>query len=510
VTFVRNADESLQIYRGAQAAYQERFKSLIARVRATYAKGADPSVDDALEEHGRAYVINEMLRALNWRDGAGAEIGLTNTIPEAPVTSAASPKRTTRFLDYLGIEHEQCDAPLLIVEAKRFSSSLPRLASPTVTPATYSELFALALDGEPVHGEWQDWLDTLRDYARSVAAKVAMPRRVVITNGQWIVVFLDPDDAFSATGTKSADRIQVFENVTRVQARYSEIFNALEYSRVSGAVEPIDIAQLRSFVRPEDVARAVHGLRLIYSETQPAFERDGPSPLIKVVPLVFVGTRSGGWLTVRADHEIVLPHDDAQLSAHIDKVDAAARALLLGTSTQLGITLSPASIVDHYQQSFASLPGVRRVRPDVFQVVTGAATHFFSKVASRPNCSSHDWAKASQSGARTIRLSVLKPLTRPRAFFRTSLEQHCAHGDVEVAKATPLSLGNRAQCGPRSGDDGHAFCEIAGFETLLCCRTCSFESVCTTASIFTWPCPTNAPPTTAANTPAPNAGGGQT
>jgi hypothetical protein len=487
VTFVRNADESLQIYLGAQAAYQERFKTFLAKVRRTYAKGANPNVDDALEEHGRTYVINEMLRALNWRDGAGAEIGLANTIPEAPVESAA--KKTTRFLDYLGIEHDQCDAPLLIVEAKRFSSTLPRLASSTATPATMSELFALALAGEALHGEWQDWLKTLGDYARSVAAKVAMPRRVVITNGEWLVIFLDPEDAFSAGGTRSADRILVYKDAARVHARYSEVFNALEYSRICGAIEPIDVAQLRSFVKPEDVARVVHGLRLIYSETQPAFERDAPSPLIKVVPLVFVGTRSGGWLTVRAADELVLPHDDAQLAAHIDSVDASARTLLLRVNAQLERVAEASSIADHYRQSFASLPGVRRMRENVFQIVTGASTHFFTKVASRPDCSWHDWAKTLQAGVRTSRLTVLKPMTKPRAFFRSSLEQHCAHGDVEAAKATQLSLGNRAQCGPRSGEDGHAFCEIAGFEMFLCCRSCAFETVCTTATMFTWPCP---------------------
>jgi hypothetical protein len=298
VSVVANADESLGIYLGAQSAYSDEFRDQLAQIRNTYAKGADPEVDDALEAHIRVYVVNTILLALNWRDGAAADSGIATIVPEAPVTSAA--KGTIRYLDYLGIEQGQCDAPLLVVETKRPSSPLPRLASNTATPGTLSDVLALALQGEPLHGEWQDWLDTIRDYARSVAAKVAMPKRVVMTNGEWIVVFLDPTDAFSQDGTKSSRRILVFPTVDQVEARYAELYGALEYSRVTGSLEPIESAKLFFFIRPEEVSRLVHGLRVRYIETPPAIELDAPSPMIKVVPLLFVGTRSNGWVVVGA------------------------------------------------------------------------------------------------------------------------------------------------------------------------------------------------------------------
>jgi len=65
---------------------------------------------------------------------------------------------------------------------------------------------------------------------------------------------------------------------------------------------------------------------------------------------------------------------------------------------------------------------------------------------------------------------------------------HCAHRDVISAKGTPITPANRSQCGPRSGRDGQAFCEIWRFEQHLCCRTCAFEEVCLKVAVFQLPC----------------------
>lgn len=45
--------------------------------------------------------------------------------------------------------------------------------------------------------EWSQWLTTLRDDVRSLHTKATQPpKRVVMTNGDWSILFLDPDDAF--------------------------------------------------------------------------------------------------------------------------------------------------------------------------------------------------------------------------------------------------------------------------------------------------------------------------
>jgi hypothetical protein len=129
VSRVRSADEFLRRFRKACDDYNRLFGPRVARVRAEYAKSPagkpPPSLDESLEAHIRVYVVNALLAALNWRLDAKPEDGLPNLLPEAPV--ASKEKGTIRFLDCLGFER-QTNSPLLIVETKRPSSPLPRLA----------------------------------------------------------------------------------------------------------------------------------------------------------------------------------------------------------------------------------------------------------------------------------------------------------------------------------------------------------------------------------------------
>src|SRR4030095_15094831 len=92
--------------------------------------------------------------ALNWRLDAKPEDGLPNLIPEAPI--ASEEKGTTRFLDYLGFER-QTNSPLLIVETKRPSSGLPQLVTP-FDSSSDPEIISRGLAGEPLMGQWPEWL----------------------------------------------------------------------------------------------------------------------------------------------------------------------------------------------------------------------------------------------------------------------------------------------------------------------------------------------------------------
>ena len=185
---VRNADEFLLRFRKACDDYNRLFGPRVAKVRAEYAKSPvgkpPPSVDESLEAHIRVYVVNALLAALNWRLDAKPEDGLPNLIPEAPI--ASEEKGTTRFLDYLGFER-QTNSPLLIVETKRPSSVLPQLMTP-FDSSSDPEIISRGLAGEPLMGQWSEWLACLRDYVCSVHAKTRQtPRRVVLTNGKWLV-----------------------------------------------------------------------------------------------------------------------------------------------------------------------------------------------------------------------------------------------------------------------------------------------------------------------------------
>jgi hypothetical protein len=225
VSRVRTAKKFLQKLREIDAQYDQLFRPRIDEIRNSYVQRPltkPPLADESLEAHSRAYFLNGFLAALNWRLDVSPKTGLPNLVPEAPLQSLE--KGTICFLDYLGFDRDSA-RPLLVVEAKRPSSVLPRLAKlsndsrePSLAKLSNKslkpsgpEVVSRGLKGERLLGKWSQWLSTLKDYVRSVHAKANhAPKRVLLTNGDWLILFLDPSDAFLGGGTCDAQRILVF------------------------------------------------------------------------------------------------------------------------------------------------------------------------------------------------------------------------------------------------------------------------------------------------------------
>jgi hypothetical protein len=124
-----------------------------------------------------------------------------------------------------------------------------------------------------------------------------------------------------------------------------------------------------------------------------------------------------------------------------------------------------------------------------FVVVTGANTHLFKPSVGYASCRfhTHTHAAAVSSAART------QPITRSsvdlRSYFVDGSQLHCTHLAVEAVKRAEITDANRSRCGHRLGaPEGSAFCELWEFERMLCCRSCSLSSACTTAAAFNLPC----------------------
>jgi len=485
VSRVRNADEFLLRFRRISGEYAQTFGPRLSQIRKKYAgEPEEEEVNALLEIHTRTYFVNAFLAALNWRLDRQPTDGMHNLIPEAPVRSGAT--GNIRRLDYLGFE-SKTDRPLLIVETKRPSARLPRAPTPATT---YSEIVSRGLAGEKLVGEWNEWLDTLKDYVRSVQQQSQQsPRRVLITNGEWVILFLDPQDAFLNNGKPDPTRILVFESRDAIEQRFNEVFLYLEHQQVLGTVDALTPGELPFHVGGQKIDRTMHGLRLRYIE-EPGIYR--PAPVIKVAPVLFLRTRHGAWLHVESPpQEYEVPHEYADLPDHLGKVERAAQTLLAEVNHWLCATLQACPLAKHYEDDdgFAALPGVQEKRPDDFLLVTGDKTHYLVPSPSVPNCPYHDWQACHQAGVPSNPGPLLhRSVKEPRSFFVSGENHHCAHRDVSSAKGVPITLSNRAQCGPRSGRDGQAFCEIWRFEQHLCCRTCAFQEVCTKAHVFRLPC----------------------
>ena len=86
---VPNADAFALVCRRLHGNYQELFRHRVAEVRTRFGEGlaageraaAGEVVEQALEAHSRAYVINGVLGALNWRIDSLPQDGVGELIP---------------------------------------------------------------------------------------------------------------------------------------------------------------------------------------------------------------------------------------------------------------------------------------------------------------------------------------------------------------------------------------------------------------------------------------------
>lgn len=504
---VRNALEFQQRYHQARARYETVHRPRIEAARAHYARDTvTPDEDDLLEAQVREYFIDSLLSALNWQLDATGEDGLPNLIPEAQIRSLES--GNTRFLDYLGLSGEG-SAPLLIVETKRPNSPLPQreitAGKGDMQPAaaeSVASIICAGLKGAELSGDWNKWLGTLRAYVELVVSRSGhVPRRVVLTSGRWLVLFVDPADSFLATGACEPDRVLVFgtegggwgEN-DEISTRYNEVFSWLEHQRVLNEAPALTAGEVAFHVRPEEVNRVMHGLRLLYIE-EPDFL--APSPVIKVMPILLLRSRYGAWLQVESQTRYTLPYRKEELVEHLESTREVAAGLLADINYRLGTNLTPSSIESHYRDatSFEVLRGVNRKRAvtsphhEEYLIITGQHTHYFRPEPTVTGCQHHNWGYSHQQGCASPALvSIQSRSTEPRSFFYSGEDHHCAHREVGRAKSSQITPANRERCGARSGRDLDPFCEIWGFERHLCCRTCIFEEVCTAADVFILPC----------------------
>lgn len=505
---VRNADEfSIQI-RKARRDYDERYKPWLDRIRERYAENPSgrlsPDIDESLEAHQRVYLVNALLGALNWRLVCSPEDGLPNLVPEVQVSSVA--RGTRRFLDYLGLESDT-DRPLVIVETKRPRARLPQRTSqrPKAEYASAAEHLLLTirdgLEGVPLGGEWNKWLDDIRDYVRSVHVRMdSAPQRVVITNGNWLILFLDPSGTFLANKV-DPDAVLVWHDWEDIRQRPLDLFRQLDYFSISKDGPFLTVGELPFYVRDSAaIDRAMHGLRLLYMEQASLY--GGQRPVIQVAPVLLLHSRYGSWFRVerRNRHEATeLPHDYDGLSGHLETARTQAESLLQEVNGKLRIALVASPLIEHYwdHESLDDLHGVKEVgyrsgsNSTEYLIVTGTNTHFLLPTPSPSICACpyHDWSGCQKQGMESNPGPVVTRSVRdPRSFFLSGESHHCAHCDVANAKASQIPSDNLGWYGPRSGQIGQAFCAIWRFEQHLCCRACTFEEVCTRAPAFHLPC----------------------
>jgi hypothetical protein len=393
VSRIRNATEGLQLFRNELLKFNRYYKPTIEQLRRQYSENplnqAPPQLDDLLEAHGRKYLIDRLLLSLNWNIVLEDDAEATNLVPEAPIGSVEH--ATTRYLDYFGFEHESGQA-LVIVEAKRLGSPLPILKNKparktkSLSTLDVGEAILAGLKGEELLYEWGEWLDTLKDYFQTVQLRAeSPPRRVVITDGDWCIIFRKPETTLLDPSRSMCDHISVYlpsessEIGAVFESNFHEIFGCLEYGCLARQIRSLTVGELNFHVPHGARTTMIRALHLQYNELKNLYYE--ASPRIQVSPLLFLRVEGREWLRIEARAPEDIPTNEDKLIDHIDSIDAKAEQLTDAVKSRLQIEPVWLSIDDHYsdQPSFDLLRGVSESEKNEFALITGKESHFLRK-----------------------------------------------------------------------------------------------------------------------------------
>jgi hypothetical protein len=509
----RNFQQALaDVFRTADQvrAVLEQSKRITADVTPAETRGTREEL--WLECHVRDFVIDQFLSALNWQmqpwdtaDGYVAANLVTEQSPDGSQRIRAETDEHRRRMDYLGYSRET-DRPLAVVEAKRPKVQLPGVPSPLSFPERHpvGDIFAAALtsirDGtyvpEGVSAYWTKALEQIRGYCRTVfETRGEWPSRAVLTNGDWLIVFANPQNAFTAAAEEdiSVQHILVFESRAAISERYAQLWEMLEYSSLAKEDRRLQVAQVRFVIDPACIESCSYGARISYASKRTNYRK---APLLSFSPLLFVRSNGGSFLQVATDWDDEITADAREpIADHLDRVQTECRRLKEEFEhTVLDGRVLPLVPVDVHALDTAAF----RVRPfvqhfanpdgETFLVLTGASTHILASESRHADCVFHRHASAQASGVAQRGEPLLRSLLKPKSYFLDGSAYHCTHKAVFIVKQEQVNRDNRSRCGSRSCADGGAFCEISGFEEFLCCRTCALHPACAKAEAYSLPC----------------------
>lgn len=426
-------------------------------------------VDVELEAHIRTYVIDPLLSSLNWTTNENLTI-------EALVRSEETGNR--RRLDYLGTESNTL-RPLLVVEAKR--PSAPRPEADRNHDRSRSQILADALSQLKLNPDkaldltksWDEWIRTLYDYINSLAD---VPVRVAMTNGEWLIVFEEPRNAFVGADPVLPDAISYYSSRDEILKNAGKVFQSLNYDSMVPFGRALEVGELMGLVQAARVKEVMHAARITYVDTETGV---GVVPTLHLVPELLLFLGDGGWVRVFTNAAFKLPHNPAELSQHLTEVADAQGALLQSVSAALGRALPLVPLIDRYNSSWLGVhvAGVARLDNRTHLVALGTSTHFVVSSDAHDGCPFHRAAGAAAANA-ALDVIIAKPSSQHVTHFGDQSPNHCAHRMMRQVREKQIADHNREAFQPRGTLEDGPFCKLWGFEHYLCCHKCAFNAVC--------------------------------
>jgi hypothetical protein len=258
-----------------KARFKEKLQEVASAFQASLTANtpayAGAEFTEPLEHVTRRHLIDIFLIALGWNlIQQGHEI----------LEEAQAKGETTLFLDYLGVNPDS-RVPLFIVEAKAWAKPFVSASAATIDRSgannamdTGSSLIARAVDhvnkggaesSSPVSLEWTRWIAKLRDYVRTVHQNSGYcAQRVIITSGQWLVIFCNPTAAFLHDNGATDRSILCFCGDELIE-KSDQIHDWLaRETLIRNPPERLRPAQLTAYLDTSDVAHVFRALWVVH------------------------------------------------------------------------------------------------------------------------------------------------------------------------------------------------------------------------------------------------------
>jgi hypothetical protein len=422
--------------------------------------------DVILEAQVRQYLLDPILEALGWDPALPNQV----VVEDGVEANAESPSSHRRFLDYHGRDCESGKS-FVIVEAKRPSVALPSDDIAEHVAAIIAELLAVNLEvarvaRSPLPTDWVERLATLIDYARRVRDQTASPPVVVVlTNGDWFVIFLDAAATLLAEKPDVA-KICVLKSFGEVLRRYKEVFSWLSFGALSGRIPPQRPAALGEFVPPGQEATCAHVVDVSYGQ------HGEEQPYISLRVAMRVLSSRGTWILFYKEYGedfIMLSSEEKDLAQKRTQLERRVTELVTDLSQRHRLRFMSAT---EFERGYDARSGVanyasgnsplalRITAPGAvrFRMTLGEATLYVTTESGFDACPYHYWAACSDSGDAQLNRPIMAPSTDPPVFFPNGSPLHCAHVAVHTRRRNK--------------------CLLLDFEGFLCCRRCAYFNRC--------------------------------
>jgi len=479
------------------------FRGQESAIRAQYANPAPPAgTVSAMEERGmleratRRYIIDELLRALDWNPAIPSNV--------AEEARARSSDGARLYFDYLGVA-PLTQFPVLLVEAKAFDVSKPRKARGSELDArTMSQVLATAIEAikrgntnVPIHSEWIAYLRDMHSYMLSIATLGRTTlKRLLVTSGSWSIIFVEPAATFLATGEVNAAHIVCFTSLDELVVGARDVFHLLHRPRLVDTLPfALTVAEALELIPASGIGDCYQAV-MVTCSSRGALRQQYPCRDIYPALLVNSGRR---WFAI-VDYDCRMPEPEAGVdqSNFITDIEGGGTALLNRLRRRYDLSLAPGSLgafpglpapmssAIGMSTLAAPLPGSttamslagssvqRRFvehhnvvgRTAEFVVITGSSWFYKRDFSAASPCLYHSWDNAN-----TDRVAVPLKLLAYTAdsSTRDGQEHHCANQDLHSLRAN--------------------ICHLRSFETHLCCKTCIFEFDCWRSDGQQLPCP---------------------